>query len=237
MTDNKALIQRAKNKDPETVAELYNQNIGLIRKKCAVFVSSRYCLEDLMQEAYFALLKAIDAYDAENTGCMFKTYLKHSLEWYLCRYRSRDKYKRDICVLDAPFSLEDPEGMIYGETIEDDAAAFEDSSIYAADMGKVYTTVKELLFDLTGNNTYYDILYMYYAENHTYKEIAEELGCSVNNVRQKITNAFRLLKKSKNEKLFSFRDDYIDSSIRHSGWKEFRQTNDSAVEWAVMKRE
>lgn len=231
------LINKAKNKDADAIAELYSRYMGVIRHKCSLFVSRRYSLEDLMQEAYFALIKAVEAYDVENADCTFKTYLKHSLEWYLCRYRSQDKNKKDICVLDAPFSEEDPDGMTYGETLEDEAAAFEDDSIYDADMSKVYATVKELLHSITGNDTYYEILYMYYAENRTYREIAEELDCSYNNVRQKITNAFRVLKKSKNEKLYSFRDEYIDSSVRHSGLTEFRRTNDSAVEWAVMKRE
>ena len=190
-----------------------------------------------MQEAYFALLKAIDAYDEENPKCTFKTYLKHSIEWYLCRYRKQDKNKRDTCVLDAPLEIDNPEGTTLGEMTEDERAAFEEAVLRDVDMSKVFDTVKSILNERTGNDNHFNLLFKHCIQNETYADIAKERGCSANNIREQVVKALRILRHPQHKELQAFKENYIDYSVRHISLTEFRQTNNSAVEWAAMKRE
>lgn len=232
--ENNMLVKKAKNKDTEAIAELYKQNLGLIRTKCATFVSDLYPFEDLMQEAYFALLKAVEAYDEEDTPFAFTTYLGKAIEWHFCRYRKRDKNRRDICILDSPISKDDPEGTTRGELTEDKRMNFEEDILRDIDMSKVFDIVKAIL-NSKENDDCFDLLYRHCVLEQPYEYIAEITSKSTKDIKQAIEKAMRTLKHPRHQELQHLKKDYINT-FRHISLTEFRHTNNSAVEWAVMKR-
>ena len=136
---NEHLVISAKKGDISALEQLYTQNSGIIFRNCRPFKRLGYETDDLMQEAYFVLLKAVDSYK-EDSGYQFVTYLSNQLKWYFSRHVKRDKNRRDLCVLDSPID-EDGE-TAKADMLPDEAAEFEDNAIYNADMQRGVWTCK-----------------------------------------------------------------------------------------------
>lgn len=76
------LIRQTDN--PAHAEELYNQNLGMIRKVVGYF--SKYCdYDDLMQESYLYLMQAVKLWDPDQ-GTSFSTYLFSVLRYNMRRY-------------------------------------------------------------------------------------------------------------------------------------------------------
>ena len=118
---------------------------------------------------------------------------------------------------------------------EDERVTFEDDILRDIDMCKVFDTVKSIL-NGKGNDYCFSSLYRHYVLEQPYGYIAEVTSRSNKDVRNDIEKAMRMLKHPKHQELQHLKKDYINF-IRHVGLAEFRHTNNSAVEWAVMKRE
>ena len=73
------------------IEKLWTQNIGIVRKLAASYARDQFEAEDLQQEGYFALQKAVEGYDPE-CGARFITYfiirLNAQMRRYLCKTRS-----------------------------------------------------------------------------------------------------------------------------------------------------
>lgn len=67
---------------------LWMQNQGIVRKVASSYARDQFEAEDLVQEAYFALLKAIDGYDFD-CGVKFLTYYLIHLHSRMRRYLSK----------------------------------------------------------------------------------------------------------------------------------------------------
>ena len=92
---NEQLVEQIKkgycvNKNME---QLYNQNLPLIKKVCKPF-SAYEPLEDLLQESFLSLYKAVEMYDLES-DIAFITYAKYWVKCYLHKYMDKCK---DLCV-------------------------------------------------------------------------------------------------------------------------------------------
>ena len=68
------LIQMAKNGDCSAIEKLHKMHEGMIVSYIGRFVSSRVSFDDLLQESYITLIRAIDRYD-ESKDAKFLTYL------------------------------------------------------------------------------------------------------------------------------------------------------------------
>lgn len=80
---NEALVAAIRSGAGERSAlmeQLYKQNEGLMRKIANKAAYGRDTFDDLMQEAYFALENAVEAFDA-SSGMMFVTYFGKALQW------------------------------------------------------------------------------------------------------------------------------------------------------------
>lgn len=226
------IIAAAKAGDVNAIAELYQQNRGLMYRYVHRY-NDQYPMDDLMQEAYFAMIKAVEAYDYDR-GYTFTTYLINALRWYFTRYIKRDKNGLDYCILDAPISAQEADGATRAEMIEDESAAFEDDTLHRAAMANVLSLIKDAL-NTEKNQHYYDVLYWHYVEKISLVQIAEMLGCSFQNVQQMKDNAMRILRHPRHKALHSYRDDVIGASYHHNTLTEFRYTHTSSVEWAAEK--
>lgn len=231
---NEQLVISAKKGDISALEQLYTQNSGIIFRNCRPFERLGYETDDLMQEAYFVLLKAVDSYK-EDSGYQFVTYLSNSLKWHFSRYVKRDKNRRDLCVLDSPVD-EDGE-TTKADMLPDEAAEFEDSAVYNADMNQVFGLVKDALKGENNGDMMYDILCDVFVAGKTLAEIGRKYSVNGERIRQIRVKALRNLRNPKHKKLHSYREYVIDRSIYHSGFTEFKHTNTSSVEWAVLKME
>jgi len=77
------MAQRGQNR-LECLAMIYEKNLGLIHQIAQPLVRPGIELDDLLQEAYFAILKAVDQYDEQQGS--FVNYAGLWLKWWLLRY-------------------------------------------------------------------------------------------------------------------------------------------------------
>ena len=92
MTSNEELVQRIQSgidKDANTEA-LWLQNTGIVRKLAAGYARDQFEEEDLMQEGYFALVRAAGKYDPDG-GARFITYFIIHLNAQMRRYISKTR--------------------------------------------------------------------------------------------------------------------------------------------------
>ena len=88
MTTNEELVRRIKAGEDvqENAARLFKKNYGLIRNTAIGFGSFRDT-EDLIQEGFFGLLRAVELWDPED-GALFISYayywIKHTMQRYIC---------------------------------------------------------------------------------------------------------------------------------------------------------
>jgi RNA polymerase sigma factor (sigma-70 family) len=81
---NEELVEQIKAGRTDLTLELYNKNFGLINNVCRHYSHSKEDLEDLLQQSYISLIKAVDTFDS--TKSQFSTYLVHILKGDISRY-------------------------------------------------------------------------------------------------------------------------------------------------------
>lgn len=85
---NEELVELIRSGKREYEADLYQQNMPLIKKIATKFsYNADEPLEDLMQQAYFGLIEAVNRYDP-GKGCLFVTYAYQWIKQELRRYIS-----------------------------------------------------------------------------------------------------------------------------------------------------
>lgn len=231
---NEQLAVLAKNGDINAIEQLYTKNSGIIFHRLRPYQRRGYDIDDLMQEAYFALLKAIGSYK-EDSGYKFVTYLSNMLKWYFSRYITHDTNRRDLCVLDSP--IDEDGDTTRADLLPDSAAEFEENAIYNADMKRVFGLVKDALKGENNGDMMYSVLHDVFISGTTKAEIGRKYGVSGERIRQIEVKALRKLRNPKHKKLQSYREYVTDRSIHHGSLTEFKHTHTSSVEWALLKME
>lgn len=230
---NEELVCLAQNGDMTAIEQLYTQNRGIIYSSCRRFsVFYGYEIEDLMQEAYFILLKAVRAY-SEDSGYKFTSFLSNSLKWYFPRYIRQDKNRKDLCVLDAPISEEGE--ITKADLLPDETAEFEEDATYNADMSRVFGIVKDAMENENNGEMKYNVLHDIFADGHTKTALGKKYNLSTERIRQIERDALRHLRNPKHKNLQAYREYVTDRSIHHGSLHEFKYTRTSSVEWAVLK--
>lgn len=188
-------------------------------------------LEDLMQEGFFGVLDAINAYKPEN-GYLFTTYLT-----YHCRnrfnklagIRSESERKdpvrralRNARSLDAPV-LSDDEEITLLDMIPDASTPHEDAE------EKIYyeQAHKDLEAAMQGNPDA-DVVRLQYWDGMTLEQVAQATGTTKDKVR---TVRARCLQKMRKAKVLKpYKDFMQDNFFLHVGVNKFHSTGFSAVE-------
>ena len=228
---NEELVILAKDGDISAIEALYMNNRWLIEIHIRPYASA-YDIDDLRQEAYFALLKAINAYTSDR-GFKFSSYLDNQVKWHISRMISQDKNRKDLCILDEPINEESEHTR--AEFIIDENAEFEESTIYNADMSNLIGIIKNALSDRRNGELKYNIIVDRYLHKHTLKEIGDNYGLSLSRIAVLEKEAFKDLRNPRNKKIQHYQEYIAERSVFHSGLKEFKHTHTSGVEWAVMK--
>lgn len=244
--DRNELARRIYAGERELLPLLYELCSGIINKQAFSFYRAKEsrCLaagvtvEDLISVGYFALLEAVKAYNKDTKGYNFLAYLRYPL---LNQFNTAIGYRttrtareplNNAVSLNAP-PRADIEDVTLLDIIEDkEGSGVYDDVVDSVALAEVFPEVKRVLQD---HPKRYDVLVKAYKENKTVKQIAEELGMTVGLVNYNRAEARRRLWRS--QKLKHIYVDVIGGQFAHSSLGYWKNTHNSAVEWAAMKRE
>lgn len=241
---NEELAKRIYSGQNELMGELYTQNRGIIFKYAKMYYNkhSERCTacgvetDDLLNQSFFALPSAVTAYNQSNEGYKFLTFIKYPLlKCYneLTGYRTKKGYEEPLnnCMsLDEPVPGNDD--ICRGDTIPHKDADFEETILKNITLSGIVNAVKTALRDYDG---YFDVICMRYIMNMPQHAIADKLGCNDSDIHQIIYKAMRILRHPGNKIVAAYRDEIIGASYHMGGLGRFKRTNQSSVEWSVIK--
>ena len=245
---NEELAYRVNQGDKNAVNELYIQNMSLIFKLARSYQNRHSkrleaCgieLDDMLNESYFVISEAAEAFCRNGSGHKFTSYLKFPLLNVfnaLAGYRTKSKWKEPLNIaksLDMP--IDENEDMTLGDTLPDDAAAFEDALIDDIALSGVFPAVYEAL----KGDRRYTVIEQVYKYNKSQKDIGDMIGVSHQMVQQIKNAALRELRRPNHKKIQEYAKEYADiisQSIGRSSIGFFNSTGKSSVEWAVLEEE
>lgn len=210
------------------------QYINQNKERCA---ARGVCSDDLVQEGYFALLDAADAYEQEK-GYQFNSFLSYPLlnRWnQLAGFRTAAGRKDLLSVsmrLDTPTEdgKETRANLIKDTTADMDFEQAEER-IYTEQLhGALESYMSEYLDEREA-----DVIRRRYYSDETLNAAASSLGISFQRVKQLEYSAMRKLKHpSARYKLAVF---YCYDGAYHGSFTSFRYTGASSTELVAEKRE
>ena len=191
-------------------------------------------LEDLQQEAFFALYDAVRAFD-EGKGYQFTTYLSRATE---NRFRACMGIRGKRDPLNAADRLERPlpgeEERQQGDTIPDEQAqAALEAVDDAAQQEQLQAVLGEALEALPAPQG--DVLRLRFACRKTRPETAQALGISPQEVRKAEQRALQLLRGK--PAVLALRTDFLEGAAYHgTGWFSWYYEQGSVEERLVESR-
>ena len=233
---NEDLVTKAKTGDRDALAQLWEQNRGLLatlfselaRKAGARMAATGVTWEDVEQSFFLAVALAVRLYEPER-GVLFTSFLRYPVKavfFDLVGWRTEHQ-KRDplgqCASLDEPISGEDGSQTPRGELVPDPAAGrqFEDAE------ERLYT--EQLHADLEDCISTIDehraaVIRARYFENKTLSEIGERLGVNTSRAGQLERDAMRKMRSGRNiQRLRQYREMIISKHAYHgtglSAWK------------------
>lgn len=187
----------------DRMAELWDQVRGFVAERAhrimpALEGRADVEIDDLIQSGYFALVAAVAAYRPGEAE--FLTYLGYHLKTAFAettRFRSlreQRETKAAVLSLDAPLGGDEGEGLTIGDRLQDPGgeAQLEDveDRIWLDQLQKaMVAALQELPEDQR------DLLLQRYWDSKTRKDLAQILGVSIENVRQRELKALQTLRK------------------------------------------
>lgn len=192
---------------------LYKNNYSLFYKLSWKYsnVSWCYTIEDLLQECYFAMVKAVEYYD--KTVSPFHTYLWRITNQHLYHIvnnastKGKAEKKKIACISLYEVLHEDKEGDVQEliETIADEEAQrMIDEIPEVAFLSDLLKAEKNAIDTLLSNREA-EVVKLYYGFDSipfNTVEIAEMLGVNVSRVNECLHNAYRKLRRDKDLKQF-----------------------------------
>lgn len=267
---------------PEDTARLellYMKNRGFLHKYIKRFFPCEE-IEDLMQESYFAMLKAIKSYD-ENKGkflTWFGWYLHEHLKRYVYSYSGVgintndliNKYNRTITELEELGEIptdtriahkmgvsvekvqelaklqksrvnistdkEVNEGTALLDLQADKKQDVESTVLDAMEKEELKRDIWECVERLPQNHA--EVIIRHFKNQEQYKDIAEDLEISYQQVTQRKIEAFRKMRRDKYtlKKLRPYIDDMRSMALQGNGVGTFKRTGMSSTERVALKR-
>lgn len=216
--------------------QIYTQYYNLFYKLCIQYKVLGE-IEDLLQECFFALDKALNSYDIDNAEHNFTTHLCHNVCWHLLKYAKRNKsiffdtaYKILSLNVDMPNTDEPTEyinTIVSDENLEEDAI-----KNYMQEWLSVEIT-KELK-KLTDEEQ--QIIELKYKYKYSIEKIALEQCQTVDYIRYKISSIYNKMRQKKRVKeIHSYYLEELIPRAYKGGINSFKRTGESATEKVVFK--
>ena len=240
---NEELAILAKQGDKDAEVQLWNQIKSLVWIKARHLLpedgsTARYDIDDLMQEAYFGVREAIKAYDP-GSGFLFTTYLTFPLKSAFRRVQGIGSTRRDAVLhaisMDTPLGDDD---YSLSDTLTAPAAeeSFE-GMLDRAEAEETAEIVRRCVDRLDALHA--DVIRRHYFAGQALQQIADQRGCSRENINQVLQHAVLRLRKYKEIRRLAA-EVYFDRHAnfnRHAGARAFQSWRPSVVESAAEGHE
>lgn len=226
--------------------ELWRQVYGFIFQRATAFYHGfkldhgvvRFDVEDLVQQAYFALDAAVRCFDPAKGS--FLTVLGLTLKTAFAEVAGVRSSKRDAILFadsgDQP--VNDEGDVTLFETVEDPRQKIEnylEDPERAAQLEELHKTLENCLGRLPEDQS--DVLRRYYYQGRSHEAIGAELGVSGECIRQKRNRALDQIREERfTNGLIAFLDANTNF-YQKSSLGRFRSTGESIVETIVFQRE
>lgn len=221
------LVQSGKRK---YMADLWEQNKKLLTKLASRFLFRAtllcYDMEDLIQESYFALERAVEDYDPEKELLLtsyFAFHVKNVLNTMLMQRNNVDKYVMPTASLDAPAGT-DTEDITLADMIPYPYDETEDV-LSSCMLDSIRALMKKYLREDERTAVEW-----YYFEGLNYTQVGMLIGKSGERAKQLCSRGVRRLRRCAGHLI-------DDERYYNTGLKSFRHTSTSSVEMAVIDRE
>lgn len=239
---NEELAIKAKDGDQNAIAELWEQVRRFAEMKAGQFFR-RYSavrvpnfeLDDLIQNSFIALTRAVHYFkpDQGTFLTIFDFCLKTAFDEVTGFYHSRDAFLYATS-LDAPIVSEDDSAAMV-EFLPDPSNGPEEIALRELWISQLHEKLEEALGALSQEQN--EILHRRYYGGETQTEIADSYGCTSSAIQAKESSALGHLRTQ--SRILGL-DEYIEAHTdyyRKVGLREFKSTQESAVEKIVFKRE
>ena len=234
---NEEIVKSIQDGNRELFPQLWEQV-----KKYAIMRADKYLethtehdhaisVEDLYQEAYFAMIEALDSFDISLGYSFLNYYDYHLLKHFVSAAGYRTKSQRVLIKAESIYKSiagEDDECQLI-DTLKDKKDYIEEAEekIYKEQLKNEV----EKLVNGTLKPEEKEIISNYYYENKTLSQIAEERKVSKERVR---IIKLRALKTMKRKAMTSKYKNILEYTYHHVGVDEFNRTHTSEVERAVL---
>lgn len=243
---NEELAERIQAGEKALFADLWKQTENLFRSFCGHwwglyserFTERGVVFEDLMQVSFFALVDAVEAYDAEK-GFKFTSYLHYPIQNRFNEVLGFRNNKRDAlngsASLDAPLDGEDPDGATLGDTIKDPGAVEDLNAVDdRAGIEQLRGALKYAERKCSRNQL--RVFRLFHYSKIDARRAAAICGVSVGGYYDLLHRAHRAMRRD--ERLQQLRAEWIGArSYRNTGLTAFRQKGASSVELLVENME
>ena len=243
---NEELALRIKRGEQELLPQLWSQVYKFAASKALSFVESAkqsgvnasWDVDDLKQEAFFALLQAIGAYEVD-IGANFLTIFRHQLTWHFSQtfgHKAKATVYNDafICSVsgDAPLSDDSHETIL---TLYPDPSEACELAVREVYLQQLHEALERSLSKLTRRQE--EIIRSRYYKQLPKNEIAEDLAITSSTVSS--------IEKAGLSRMYATRcesglDQFVEERTNpfHSvGIASYKRTRTSAVELVAMRRE
>ena len=240
---NEELAQRIKAGEKDLVGELWNQTERLLKymidrelvstDKAERAEAAGVTREDLLQESYFALLQAVEAYDPES-GFAFSSFLKWPLKNVVNRaigiktQKDREAPLSSAASLDAPIANDSED--TYAQVLADPSDPIGDltDQIFRESL---HEDLEKSLAELSDREA--EVIRAKYYGGQTIEQIGARVGCSGERARQIEEEALEALRMK--TKLQEYRDEIISHYAYRGSFRKWKDTRESSVEIAAIK--
>ena len=241
---NEELVIKIKNGDDGLLPQLWEQ----VRKFITILADKYYrrlespkCdLDDLIQNSYFAVIKAVNYYDPK-TGFLFTTFLTNTLKTSFREAIGIHTTKRDGLMysisLDAPLSAEGDVTLldVIGDLTPGTADVYETvvESIWNQELRSALDAAMDVLSEVQ-----HEILKLHYYFGLSFDCIAEIRGCSRNAISNIEFAALRRIHNSRHVKIlasFMYPSSMESDSYKATGYKAWKNTQCSIEERYLIR--
>ena len=242
---NEEIAQRIKAGEADLMGQLWEQTERLLTwmidrelmsgEKAARAEAAGVTREDLCQEAYFALVAAVEAYNPES-GLKLSSFLKYPVRNVVNKAIGlrTERTRRDPAVgavsMDAPLTEDGDTSLLEMIRDPDSSAPFE--SVEERDYREhLRRDLEESLADLSARES--QVIRARYYEGQTLEEIGAQEGCGKERIRQieeQALNRLRLM-----DRLAGYRKEILGHYEYKGGYRRWYETRTSCVEAAAIR--
>lgn len=240
---NEELAQRIKAGEKDLIGQLWEQTERLLRflierelvatDKAERAEAAGVTREDLLQEAFFALLQAVEAYDPAS-GFAFVSFLKWPVKNVVNNAlgirtkKGREDPLASASSIDAPIGGEDDEPLLSFLADTEDPIAEAEDRLFREELRK---ELERSLAELPEREA--EVIRARYYEDQTIEQVGDRVGCSAERARQIEQEALDALRMK--ESLQAYRDEIITRHAYHGGFQRWKDTGSSSVEEAALQ--